>query len=301
MKTYLLIFKKFLRPGFDLSGESLFNSPNELSLQKILLDVMKTYSTYYPLFGLLLAFLILPQGLLGQRKSELLTRIDSLQREIRQLQTEVSEAQAKEKASLAKAQSYETQVTELKNANATLLKNLGSFADVSNKKSDALTQALSSLNAKEQQLKAIVETMGSNDSTIIVLLNDAKRTLGQNAQLKVAAGSLVISGGLTDLFGSDSGTEVTEAGKATLERIAALIKAHPDLAVTVDGLSMTGDMVIAARQATEVMNVLQSDFEVPESRMQVRARDGNFSEGVDILLHPDYRRFYSLVKADLKN
>lgn len=262
---------------------------------------MKTILNTSCLFGLLLGFLMLPQGLLGQRKSELLARIDSLQREIRQLKSDVSEAQAKEKASLAKAESYETQVTELKNANATLLKNLGSFADVSNKKSDALTQALSSLNAKEQQLKGIVETIGSNDSTIIVLLNDAKRTLGENARLKVAAGSLVISEGLTELFGSDSGTEVTEEGKASLERIAALITAHPGLAVTVDGLSMVGDMPLAARQATEVMNVLQSEYSVPEGRMRARARDGNFSEGVDILLHPDYRNFYSLVKQDLKN
>ena len=262
---------------------------------------MKTTLNYIPLIGILLGFFLLPQGLLSQRKSELIARIDSLQSEIRQLQRDVSEAQAKEKASLAKAESYETQVTELKNANATLLKNLGSFADVSNKKSDALTQALSSLNTREQQIKGIVETLGSNDSTIIVLLNNAKRTLGENARLKVAAGSLVISGGLTELFGSDTGTEVTEGGKATLERIAALIAAHPELAVTVDGLSMTGDMTLAARQATEVMNVLYSDFSVPESRMQVRARDGNFSEGVDVLLHPDYRKFYSLVKEDLKN
>jgi len=262
---------------------------------------MKITLNYIPLFGILFGFLILPQGLLGQRKSELLAQIDSLQREVRQLKTDVSEAQAKEKASLAKAESYEVQVTELKDANATLLKNLGSFADVSNKKSDALTQALSSLNAKEQQLKGMVETLASNDSTIIVLLNDAKRTLGENARLKVAAGSLVISEGLTGLFGSDTGTELTAEGKASLERIAALIAAHPGLAVTVDGLSMTGDMTLAARQATEVMNVLQSDFSVPESRMQARARDGNFSEGGDILLHPDYRKFYSLVKEDLKN
>ncbi|MEJ2584484.1 MAG: hypothetical protein P8Z38_05390 [Robiginitalea sp.] len=262
---------------------------------------MKATLNYISYIGILFGLLILPQGLFGQRKSELLDRIDSLQTVIRQLQTDVSEAQAREKASLAKAESYEVQVTELKNANATLLKNLGSFADVSNKKSDALTNALASLNAKEQQLKAIVETLGSNDSTIIVLLNDAKRTLGENARLKVAAGSLVISGGLTELFGSDTGQEVTEEGKTKLERIAALIAAHPDLSVTVDGLSMTGDMTLAARQAVAVMNVLQSDFSVPESRMRARARDGNFSEGVDILLHPDYRKFYSLVKEELKN
>lgn len=262
---------------------------------------MKMTLNYLSAGGMLLLMLVLPQGLFGQRKSELLDRIDSLQAEIRQLQTTVSEAQAREKASLAKAESYEVQVVELKDANATLLKNLGSFADVSNKKSDALNQALASLNAKEQQLKEIVETIGSNDSTIIALLSDAKRTLGENARLKVAAGSLIISGGLTELMGSDTGTEVTEEGKKMLERVAALINAYPDLAVTLDGLSMTGDMVLAARQATGVMNVLQSEFSVPESRMQARARDGNFSEGVDIMLHPNYRKFYSMVKEEVKN
>ena len=262
---------------------------------------MKASFTCFPLTGVLFLLLVLPQGIYGQRKSDLLDRIDSLQTEIRQLQTSLSETQAREKASLAKAESYELQVTELKDANATLLKNLGSFADVSNKKSDALTQALASLNAKEQQLSGIVASLGSNDSTIIALLSDAKRTLGESARMKVAAGSLVISGGLTELMGSDTGMEVTEEGKAMLGRVAALINAYPDLAVTVDGLTMTGDMVLAARQATEVMNVLHSEFSVSESRMKARARDGNFSEGVDILLHPDYRKFYSFVKEEVKN
>jgi len=58
---------------------------------------MKITLNYIPLFGILFGFLILPQGLLGQRKSELLAQIDSLQREVRQLKTDVSEAQAKEK------------------------------------------------------------------------------------------------------------------------------------------------------------------------------------------------------------
>ncbi len=237
----------------------------------------------------------------GQRKSELFARIDSLEAQIRSLRKEVAEAQARDKASQAEAASYQAQVVELKEANATLLKNLGSFADVSNKKSDALTKALASLTAREQQLKGIVEQIGSNDSTLIALLSDAKSTLGAEARLKAAAGSLVISNGLTELFGSDTGTEITEGGKAMLERVAELIKAYPDLAVSVDGLTMTVDFGLAARQATSVMQVLQSEFSVPESRMHARSRDGNFSEGVDILLSPDYRGFYRYVKEELKN
>ncbi|MEJ2163333.1 MAG: hypothetical protein P8X60_08470 [Robiginitalea sp.] len=237
----------------------------------------------------------------AQRKSDLINQIDSLQSQVRGLQKSLSETQAREKASLARAASYETQVTELKEANATLLQNLGNFADVSNKNSASLNQALASLNSRELQLKGIVETMSRNDSIIINLLSDAKGTLGADARLKVAAGSLVISAGLTELFGSDTGTGLTEEGKAWLGRVANLLKTHPDFGIGLDGLSMTGDIDLATAQATSVMNSLRNDYDISEIRMQARGRDGNFSEGVDILLHPDYRKFYQYVKDELKN
>lgn len=248
---------------------------------------------------LVVLFMVGPLAM-AQRKSDLIVEIDSLQSQVRRLEKSVSEAQASDRAAQAKAESYEAQVIELKEANATLMTNLGSFANVSNKKEDALSKALESLNAKERQLKGIETTFSDNDSTIIVLLNDAKRTLGPDAQIKVAAGSMVISGSLSTLFGSDTGTTLTEAGNTWTERIAALAKAHPRLGITVEGLSMTGDMTIAANQATAVMNSLMGTYEVSESRLQTRARDGNFSEGVDILLHPDYRRFYQMVQDEVK-
>jgi outer membrane protein OmpA-like peptidoglycan-associated protein len=247
----------------------------------------------------LLVFLLVGPLVMAQKKSDLIVEIDSLQAKVRRLEKSVSEAQSSDKASQAKASSYEEQVIELKEANATLMANLGSFANVSNKKESALSTALESLNAKERQLKGIETAFSANDSTIIVLLNDAKRTLGPDAQLKVAAGSLVISGSLSTLFGSDTGTTLTEAGNTWAERVAALSKAHPAMGITVEGLSMTGDMSLPANQATAVMNALQGKG-VSESRMQSRARDGNFSEGVDILLHPDYRRFYQMVQDEVK-
>ncbi|MGB5314967.1 MAG: hypothetical protein WBN56_03125 [Robiginitalea sp.] len=262
---------------------------------------MKTATLNFSrIFCLLSALLLAGPLAIAQRKSDLIVEIDSLQAQVRQLERSVSEAQASDKAAQAKAASYEAQVTELKDANATLMANLGNFANVSNKKEDALSKALESLNAKERQLKGIESSFSANDSTIIVLLNDAKRTLGPDAQLKVAAGSLVISGSLTSLFGSDNGTTLTAEGNTWAERVAALAKAHPDMGITVEGLSMTGDMTLAANQATAVMNALQGSYEVSESRLQSRARDGNFSEGVDILLHPNYRKFYQMVQDEVK-
>lgn len=246
-------------------------------------------------------FLLVANPLSAQRRSELMAEIDTLRSELRETERELSEAQAREKASLAKAEEYEKQVGELKDANATLLKNLGNFAEVSNKNNSALNQALSSLQAREQELRSMTETLSRNDSSIIALLTDAKATLGPDARLKVAAGSLVISGSLEALFGSDTGTELTEASDSWLEGVSQLIRAHQNLGVTVEGLSMVGDLATAARQGTAVMNTLRDEFEVPAARMTARGRDGNFSEGVDILLHPDYRAFYQGVKSQIKN
>lgn len=264
--------------------------------------LMKNYPL--PRFVSLLAplcLLLVSEAAQAQRRTDLLVQIDTLQARVRSLQTELSESQAREKASLAKAQSYEVQVNELKDANATLLQNLGSFADVSNKNSQALNQALASLSFREQQLKGIQETMSSNDSTIIVLLSDAKKYLGEDARLKVASGSLVISAGLTELFGNDTGKALTEGGNAWVAKVAELARLHPEMGLTVEGLSMIGDIPLAAEQATAVMNALQASLALPNAQVYARGRDGNFSEGVDILLHPNYRQFYLEVRQEMKN
>lgn len=236
----------------------------------------------------------------AQRRSDLLAQIDTLQNRITEMQGEINRAQQREKASQAEAASYQSQVTELKDANAILLKNLNSFAQVSNKNNEALNQALASLEARESELRQLMSTLSRNDSVLIVLLTDAKKTLGQDANLKAAAGSLVISGTLEALFGSDTGTALTEEGSAMLGRVATLIKAHPELGVSVEGLSMTGDLALATLQAASVLNLLRDTHGVGELRMTARGRDGNFSEGVDILLHPDYRGFYRKVKSEIK-
>lgn len=241
-----------------------------------------------------------PEAAHAQRRSELMMVIDSLESRVLELASQRNEAERKEKASRAQAEAYEAQVGELKAANATLLENLGSFAEVSNKNTSSLNQALASLEAREAELKGIVERYSRNDSIIIALLSDAKRTLGPDAKLSVSGGSLVISGSLSDLFGGDSGTDVQEGMQSWLEGIAALVKAYPEMSLTVEGLSMTGELATAARQATSVMNILRDSHGVEAARMSARGRDGNFSEGVNILLHPDYRAFYASVKSEMK-
>lgn len=237
----------------------------------------------------------------AQKKSELIAELNDLKIKLDSTENLLNESSRTEKASLAKAASLETQVNELQAANATLLKNLNSFAEVSNKNSAAVNQALASLEAKEDQLKGITDAISRNDSTIIVLLTNAKQTLGEEAKLKVAGGSLVVSASLTSLFVKDTEAEVSETALPWLEKVAQILKANPDVALTIEGLSMTGELNLAAQQATAVASVLQKNFEIDPTRMASRGRDGNFKEGIDLKLHPKFDSFYLNVKESMKN
>ena len=240
-------------------------------------------------------------SLQAQKKRELLDTIDSLRAQIRDIQTELSRAQQREKASQAQAELYEKEAAELKSANATLLQNLNNFAQVSSKNTSALNQTLSSLEAKEGQLRNIVETFSRNDSVIIALLSQAKQTLGATAKLKISSGGLVISGGLNEVFTEETGLQVSDAGTKWLEGIAKLAELYPQLNLTVEGLSMTGEIALAAGQATAVMNTLRDTLKISESRLSSRGRDGNFSEGVDVILYPNYRKFYLETRKEIQN
>ena len=239
--------------------------------------------------------------LYAQKKRELITEIAALKTELEATKAEVSEAKKNEKIGLARAESFEVQVKELQDANATLLKNLNSFATVSNKNSENINKVMAKLEEKEKQLKAINNTIASNDSTAIVVLTNAKQTLGENAKIGVSNGSVIIATTLESLFGTTTGVTVTAEGVAWLEKIANILNANPKVSITISGLSMTGELNAAANQASAVGAVLQNQFSIDPNRINSLGKDGNFKEGINLKLHPDYNQFYNMVKENMKS
>ena len=237
----------------------------------------------------------------AQKKSELITQIDVLKKELDSVKSLVGNAQKNEKLSSARAESFEGQVKELQEANSTLLKNLNSFAEVSNKNSNIVNSAMSSLEAKENQLKAIKDAISRNDSTAIVVLTNAKQTLGENAKVSVTNGAVVISERLEMLFGEESSFTVTAEAESFLGQVAQVLKANPNMAMTIEGLSMTGDLNLPAQQARAVADVLQSKFSVDPNRITALGRDGNLKEGVLMKIHPKFNEFYLMVRENMKN
>ena len=237
----------------------------------------------------------------AQKKSELLAEIEILKTKLDSTENHVIQARKTEKIAVAKATSFESQVKDLQEANATLLKNLNSFAEVSSKNSSAINQALASLEQKENQLKFITNGIASNDSTAIVVLTDAKQSLGEEAKIAVSGGAVIITAGLDGLFGNSSSTALSETATAWLEKLATLLKAHPKLTVTIEGLTMTGEINTAATQANTISSLFQQEFGIGAQRIVTLGRDGNFKEGISFKLHPNYTEFYLMVKENMKN
>ena len=240
-------------------------------------------------------------AILAQKKSDLLAEIETLKTKLDSTESLVNEARKNEKIGVSRAASFEAQVKDLQDANATLLKNLNSFAEVSSKNSSAINQTLASLEQKENQLKFIIDGIASNDSTAIVVLTNAKQTLGEEAKIAVSNGAVIISASLDMLFGGSSGTALTGTSESWLEKCASILKANPLMMVTIEGLTMTGELDVAAAQANAISSLLQKNYEIDPGRISTLGKDGNFKEGINLKLHPDYHKFYLMVKENMKN
>jgi len=245
-------------------------------------------------------FLMFSLVMNAQKKSDLIAEISTLKSQLDSVSTQLAEAQRNEKASLAKAESFEGQALQLRDANKTLMKNLNSFSELSSQNSTNMNKAMESLNAKEKQLKAINDAIASNDSTALVVLTNAKQTLGENAKIGVANGMVIISSDLNSIFGSDTGSTIASSAEPWIEKIGQILIANPKMAVTIEGLSMTGNLDLPAQQASAISSALQR-LTIASERITALGKDGNLKEGILIKIHPKFDEFYTMVKDNMKN
>ncbi len=237
----------------------------------------------------------------AQKKSELIEQNQDLKFQLDSVKRIVSDAKQNERISVLKADELQNQVTELQDANATLMKNLNSFATLSSQNSENINKTLATLERKEAQLKSIVDGFASSDSTALVVLTNAKRTLGENAKVQVNDGVVIISESIDFFFADGLGNSLMDSSKDWINNVAKLINASPKAAISVMGMSITGEFDIALSQATEVAKTLIKEGSVSGLRLDVKAGDGGFKESIQIRIHPDYKDFYAKAKDDMKN
>lgn len=237
----------------------------------------------------------------GQRKSELIAQNQKLKFELDSVQRTVSTAEKNERIAQQQAQDLQEQVSELKDANATLLKNLNSFSTLSKQNTENINKTLATLKQREAQLGTMFNTMAAHDSTAVVVLTHTKQALGENAKVQVLQGGvIVISESLDFFFDNGMGTQLSEGAKGWLVNLTKILNANPNTAVTLEGLSMTGELDMALQQAAAVAASLLKDHGIEGSRLTAKGLDGGLKEGIQVRIHPNYPAFYAQARDDVR-
>jgi hypothetical protein len=246
-------------------------------------------------------FLVGLTNIQAQKKSDLIEQNQDLKYKLDSISRMVSTSQRNEKLADQRSNEYQSQVAELQDANATLMKNLNSFATLSSQNSENINKTMAALERKEKQLKGVTDAVSSNDSTAVVIVTNSKQVLGENAKVGVADGAVVISENLDFFFTDGIGIKPAVASKTWIENVAKVANANPKSVITIASLNITGEMDIALQQATAIASILIKDYGVNGERIVAVGKDGGLRESLQIKFQPDYKAFYDMAKGDIKN
>jgi outer membrane protein OmpA-like peptidoglycan-associated protein len=251
------------------------------------------------LFAMLLVLSI--QLTQGQNKKDLLLEVENLKSELAITKAELIESKKNEKVSLAKAAAFEEQNIETQEANASLMKNLQNFTQASLERSNNIGLTLETLKAKEAQLKRINDEFSRNDSIALLVLTSLKKTLGEDANITVENGAISTLLSPTFLFGSNPGSYVVDTNaEISLEQIAKVIKNNPDMAVSIESETPTGDgLDLVARRAAAVAGSLINKYGVSPAGIKAFGKIGT-SSTTFVRVHPKFDAFYFKVREDLR-
>ncbi len=251
---------------------------------------------------LLVVLLVAITSIQAQNKRELQEEIATLKQELAKKDSTINSAKQQERISTARAEAFENQVSELQDANATLLQNLKVFTEASSRKSDNISRTLESLREKEAQLKVINDELGKNDSIALLLITDLKRALGESAQMKVAQGAIVLPISQAFMVGEEeSDTTLTVEAQDYLSKVSQAIKLHPSWQL---GLLSQENGIIEAKERTiqinNILAILSEETGIDAKAISQKKRDGLLN-AFEIRVNPDYTGFYLTVRKNMKN
>lgn len=251
----------------------------------------------------------------AQSKKDLLAEVETLKQQLNTTKEELNTVRQSEKSYMVKVESLESQNKELKESNTSLLTNMGSFTELSKKKTQNLENSLLSLKEKDKQLNVINEAIAKADSTKLATLQLLKQAVGENADsgVNIAVGDRAVSVTLSNtfLFGDAKNDKISEDAKATLEGIGKVLTAKSDLNAIIQGNTSAGsdekdNWDRSAKQAVALATLLQTDHNIEADRIHIEANGAQGPANFDnmtliTLMNTTAEDFYKEVKSVMKD
>jgi len=178
----------------------------------------------------------------------------------------------------------EEELANLKANSNSMMKQLGDMSVISSTQAESIRKSLENINSKDSYIKNLQVEMSRKDSLNMALVLNLKGALAnvndKDVEIKVEGSAVFISISDKMLFKSGS-YEVTAGAKEVLGKVAAVVKAQPDIQFMVEGHTdnkaiNTGTIKdnwdLSVLRSTAIVRILQKNYGVDPSHMIAAGR-----------------------------
>ena len=213
------------------------------------------------------------------------------------------------------------QIAFLKDNNTQALKQLEDMSIISSEQAQSIRQSLSNLGAKDAYIQSLQQAMAHKDSLNMALVQNLKGAIGDlnDKDINIKVDKDVVYIDISDKLLFNTGKyNVTTAAQEVLGKVAAVLKAQPNIEFMVEGHTDNvpyrhGDLLdnwdLSVKRATAVIRILQNKYGLEPAKMAAAGRgeyvpvaDNGTAEGrqlnrrTRIVILPQLDQFFKLLE-----
>jgi len=246
----------------------------------------------------------------------------SLQGSLKTCEDERADAAKKKMLSDAEIESLNKQIAFLKENNTQALKQLQDLSVISSSQAESIKKSMENIGAKDSYIQDLQASMARKDSLNMALVMNLKGAIGnlddKDINIKVDKGVVYIDISDKLLFKSGS-YDITENAKQVLGKVAAVLKAQPDIEFMVEGHTdnvgfskgvLIDNWDLSVKRSTSVVRILQNQYGLDPAKIAAAGRseykpvaDNSTAEGkaanrrTRIVILPQLDQFFKLLET----
>jgi chemotaxis protein MotB len=235
------------------------------------------------LFGMLV--LIMMSACVSRKKYKAqVKQYDTLKTDYDQIKMQLGLCSTDKEKQAKTIEEMERELAYLKENSSTMLRQLSDLSVITVQQSESIKKSLENINSKDAYIKDLQIAMSRKDSMNMALVLNLKGALkdvnDQDVEIQVEGSAVFISISDKLLFKSGS-YEVTPRAREVLGKVAAVIKAQPEIQFMVEGHTdnkpiSTGlikdNWDLSVLRSTAVVRVLQKNYGIEPNRMIAAGR-----------------------------
>lgn len=241
--------------------------------------------TQYELLQTELAAANAQAGECGEKISDLQSQVSACEREKEKLKGDIRAAEAAAQSKDQQISDLKEQIGDIRGQRDKQVEQVGDLTVLSQSANENIKETLSQLEAKDKYINLIAAAKTKADSINLALAVNLTTMLKDGVadeDIEIKVDKTVVYINLSDkmLYTSGSST-ITEKADGVLGKIAAIVKARPEVEVMVEGYTdnipisnscLTDNWDLSVKRATSVVRALQTQHNIDPNRLIAAGR-----------------------------